>query len=147
MFSSRIRAGVRAGLVAAAATAGVIIGFGARHNDWAGPFQSLGVQVLHGLGASTPTLGLAVSVGLLAHAAWMIVWGIGFVVLAHRRTWALALVLAVTVGVVATFIARTAVPAAMGAMLFAAMPAIQAVLCVAMMVGGLLAGRVLSRTE
>lgn len=147
MFSSPVRAGVRAGLIAAAATAGVIIGFGARHNDWTGPFQSLGVQVLQALGVTSPTLGLAMMIGLLAHAAWMIVWGIAFVVLARRKTWTLALLIAVIVAILATFAARTVVPAAMGAMRFADMPGVQSALCVAMMVGGLLMGRNLSRTE
>jgi hypothetical protein len=145
--SSRIRAGVRAGLIAAAATAGVIIGFGVRHNDWAGPFQSLGVQVLQGLGVSSPTLGLATVIGFTAHAAWMIVWGIAFVVLAHRKPSVLAMLLAILVGALASVAARSMIPAAMGAMRFATLPAIQAVLCVAMMIAGLMAGRALSRAD
>jgi hypothetical protein len=134
-------------MIAAAATAGAIIGFGVRHNDWSGPFQSLGDQVLLGLGVSSPTLGLSTMTGIAAHLAWMIVWGIAFIVLAHRKTSALVLLVALLVGSVAVLAARTVVPAATGALSFAGMPGIQAALCVALMIAGFVTGRALSRAD
>jgi hypothetical protein len=147
VFSSRIRAGVRAGLVSAAATAGAIIGFSVRHNDWAGPFASLGSQVMQGLGLVAAPRFLSSAAGAAAHVSWMVIWGIAFAALAHGKTAATAVLVAVLVGLGAMLAALTLVPAAMGAATFAAMPAIQAALCVALMSAGLVTGRALSPTD
>ena len=144
MISTRIRAGVRAGLVAAAATAGAIIGFGIRHNDWAGPFASLGQQVIEGLGVTAPSRFLTSATGMVAHASWMMIWGITFAALAHRRTPVLSALIAVLVAVGAMFIARGLIPPAMGALRFAAIPGVQAGLCLALMAAGLVTGRALT---
>jgi hypothetical protein len=77
----------------------------------------------------------------------MIVWGIAFVVVAHRKASALVLVLATAVGILAALVAGSVAPAAMGAMSFAALPSTQVMLCVAMMIAGLATGRSLSRVE
>ena len=147
VFSSRIRAGVRAGLIAAAATGGAIIGFGVRHDDWSGPFATLGNHVLQGFGvAGAPRL-IPVVAGLAAHVSWMVIWGIAFATISHRKTPAEAVLFAILVGVGATVLARSMVPAAMGATSFAMMPGVQAALCFALMTAGLVAGRALSRAE
>ena len=147
MLSSRIRAGVRAGLIAAAATAGALIGFGIRHGDWIGPFSALGYQVLESFGAPAPPRLLATITGLLAHASWMMVWGIAFATLAHRKTGVTIVASAVLVGLLATLAAGYVLPAALGAVKFAAMPGVQAALCVVLMTAGLVMGRSLSRAE
>lgn len=144
--STRIRAGVRAGLVSAAATAGAIIGFGLRHHDWSTPFVSLGIQVLQGLGLTNPPLSVSSAAGIAAHVAWMVVWGIGFGLLAYRRTPATAALLALGIGVVAALSARV-IPPALGAVNFAALPTAQVVLCVALLSVGLITGRALSATD
>lgn len=144
VLSSRIRVGVRAGLVAAAATAGAIIGFGIRHNDWSGPFVSLGVQLMHGFGITDPPRFLTVTVGTVAHLSWMVLWGITFAALAHRRSPAISAAFAVLVGICATLVAWALIPAALGAVTFAGMPGVQAALCLVLMCAGLVTGRALS---
>lgn len=142
--SSRFRVGVRAGLVSAAATAGAITGFGVRHNDWSGPFASLGSQVMAGLGVAVP---LPIVTGFAAHAAWMIVWGVIFAAAAHRRSPPIVLGLAVVVVATATIAARTILPAAMGAVRFAVLPGAQAALCCLLMSAGLVTGRALAGSD
>lgn len=146
MPSNRIQAGVRAGLVAAAATAGAITGFSLRHDVWVTPFVSLGIQVLQGLGLTSPPRVVSSLAGIAAHVAWMVVWGIGFGLLAHRKTPATAALLALGIGVVASLSAQIIRPA-LGAVKFAALPAAQAVLCVVLLSVGLMAGRALSATD
>lgn len=147
VFSSRIQAGVRAGLVSAAATAGAITGFGIRQSDWSGPFASLGNQVMRGVGVTDAPRFIASVAGMSAHVAWMILWGIAFGAMAYRRSGSVVLLLGALVGAGAALTARSLVPAALGAVRFAAMPGPQAALCVALMTAGLVTGRALSRTE
>lgn len=147
MLSSRFRAGVRAGLIAAAATAGALIGFGIRHGDWMGPFTALGYQVLESFGATAPPQPLATITGLLAHASWMMVWGIAFAALAHRKALVTTVLAAVLIGLAATIAAGFVVPAALGAVRFAAMPGVQAALCIVLMTGGLVMGQALTRAD
>ena len=147
MISSRIRVGVRAGFVAAAATAGAIIGFGLRHNDWLGPFASLGAAVTAGFGLVNPPHLLASTAGVTAHLAWMVIWGIAFAALAYRKTTPSSALFAVLVAIGAALAARYLVPAALGAVSFAGMPAAQAVLCVALMSAGFVTGLALSRAH
>ena len=83
----------------------------------------------------------------MAHVAWMILWGIAFAAMAHRKTSPVVLLLAVLVGAGAALAARSVMPAALGAIRFAGMPGTQAVLCVALMTVGLVTGRALSRPD
>ena len=147
VFSPRIHAGVRAGLVSAAATAGAIIGFGLRHGDWSGPFVSLGTQVIRGFGVSGAPMFLPSAAGAAAHIGWMVLWGIAFAAIANKRTPAITVSMALLIGAAAALIARFLIPAAMGAVRFAGLPRPQAVLCVALMTAGLLAGRVLAASD
>lgn len=87
------------------------------------------------------------SVGVAAHLSWMVLWGITFAALAHRRTPAISAAFAVLVGLGATLVASTLIPAALGAMKYAAMPAVQTGLCLALMCGGLITGRALSISD
>ncbi len=145
--STRIRLGVRAGLVAAAATAGAIIGFGLRHNDWSGPFATLGFELLRAFGVTGTPQFVPSLVGATMHVAWMLVWGLAFALFAYRRTPAPSALIAVVVGIVATLAARTLIPAATGAIRYASMPSVQVALCVGLMTAGLLFGRALTSTE
>jgi hypothetical protein len=147
VLTTRIRAGVRAGLIAAAATAGALVGFGIRHDDAMRPFAALGATVLTGFGATTPPRLVAIVAGFLAHVSWMVFWGIAFAAIAHRRTRATIVLVALLTGLVATLAAGYFVPAALGAVKFAALQGIQAVLCIVLMTAGLVMGRELSRAD
>lgn len=145
--TTRIRAGVRAGLVSAAATAGAITGFGIRQHDLTGPFVSLGTVVMQGFGVSAqPTL-VPSAAGVAAHVAWMIVWGITFAAVAHERRLGATVVLAALTGAAAAFAARSLTPAALGAVTFAALSGTQLFLCVLLMTLGLVTGRALARAD
>ena len=107
----------------------------------------LGNHVLQGFGvAGTPRF-IPIVAGLAAHVSWMIIWGIAFATMSYRKTPSMAVLFALLIGVGATMLARTMVPAAMGATRFAMMPGVQAALCLALMTAGLVAGRALSRAE
>lgn len=133
--------------MASAATAGAIIGFGIRHNDWLGPFASFGEQIIAGFGVTDPPRLLVVATGLAAHLSWMVIWGIAFAALAHQKTPPMAALFAVAVAIGAALIARFMAPAAMGAVRFTTLPAIQAALSVALMSAGFVTGRALSRAR
>ena len=85
--------------------------------------------------------------GVAAHVAWMIVWGITFAALAHERRLGAAVALAAITGVAAALAARSLVPAAFGAVNFAALSGAQLALCVVLMTLGLVTGRALARAE
>jgi hypothetical protein len=147
VHSSRIQVGVRAGLVAAAATAGAIIGFGIRHHDWSGPFVSLGTKVVQGFGVSRVPGLVPSAAGFVAHVAWMVLWGMTFAAFAYRRTLRVSAMLAVLVGVGAALTAQSLIPEALGAVRFAELPGAQAALCVVLMTLGLMTGRALSSAD
>lgn len=147
MFSHRIRAGVGAGLISAAATAGAIIGFGIRHGDWSGSFVSLGTQVMQGFGVTDPSGFIRSAAGVAAHVGWMVLWGIAFVAMSNKRTTAFTAFVALLIGSGSSLIASYLIPAAMGAVRFAGLPSIQAALCVALMSVGLVTGRALASTD
>ena len=144
--SSRFRIGVRGGLISAAATAGAVIGFGARHGDWSAPFSSLGYDVLSRLGDEPPFI-LPLVAGFASHVAWMIVWGVIHALISTRRTAGTAIVLAIVVSVIAAVMARELIPASFGAVRFADLPGAQVVLCVALMALGLVSSRMLERRD
>lgn len=147
VHSSRIQVGVRAGLVAAAATAGAIIGFGIRHHDWSGPFVSLGTKVVQGFGVTRMPNVVPSVAGFAAHVAWMVLWGMTFAAFAYRRSLRVSAVLAVLIGVGAALTAQSFIPEALGAVRFAELPGAQAVLCVVLMTLGLMSGRALSSAD
>ena len=74
----------------------------------------------------------------------MVIWGIAFASLAHRKTPPLSALFAVVVALGAALAARFLSPAAMGAVKFTTLPAAQAALCVALMSAGFVTGRALS---
>ena len=145
--STRIRAGVRAGLVAAAATAGAITGFGIRHHDWGGPFVSLGTRLMQGFGVLSPSGFVPSAAGVVVHVGWMVLWGILFAALAHRKGRGATVLVAVLIGVAAALTARSFMPGALGAVSFAPLSGIQWALCVVLMTAGLGTGRALSSVE
>lgn len=133
--------------MSAAATAGAITGFGIRHHDLSGPFVSLGTRVAQGFGVAAGSGFLTSAAGVVAHIAWMLVWGITFATLAHERRSGVALVLAAFTGIAAAVAAWSLVPAALGAVTFAALSGTQVFLCVLLMTLGLVTGRALGRAD
>ena len=107
----------------------------------------LGYQVMQEMGVADPPRLIPTAAGLAAHTSWMVLWGIAFAALAYRKTPAVAVLFALLVGLGALVLARSIVPSALGAVEFAAMPSVQGALCVALMIGGLVAGQALSRVE
>jgi hypothetical protein len=77
----------------------------------------------------------------------MLLWGVVFAAIAHRKSFGMATVLAISVGAIAALTARLLIPAALGAIRFAALPGTQAVLCVALLTVGLVTGRALAGAE
>lgn len=142
--TSRIQIGVRSGLVAAAATAGAVMGFSLRHGGWLDPFTALGRYVLQSFGWVAAPASVAVIAGLAAHAAWMLVWGIVFASVVHRRSLGATALAAVVIGVGAVWAARALLPAAMGAVRFATLPSAQVALCLLLMTAGLVLGRAIA---
>lgn len=77
----------------------------------------------------------------------MVIWGMAFAALSYRRNTPLSALFAVVVSLGAALTAWYLVPAALGAVKFATMPAAQAVLYLALMTAGFLTGRALSRAQ
>jgi len=106
-----VRGGLRAGTIAAAATGGVVAGFGVREGSPAEPFAALG-RLLLGV-AATEGVGrqlAATAAGLFLHAAVATAWGVLFALVAARlRGW--RLVLAAGLFAAAAAVASTALPA------------------------------------
>lgn len=123
------------------------MGFSLRHNDGLGPFATLGSQVLRGFSVADAPRFLSTLTGLVAHVSWMVIWGIAFAAMSHRKTPSMAALFAVLVGLGATLLARSMVPTALGATSFAMLPGAQATLCFALMTAGLIAGRALSQRQ
>lgn len=95
-------------------------------------------------GGSVATASVALMIGIAAHAAWMMLWGVVFASIVHRRSFAIASLVAGIVGVTAALAARSVVPAALGAVQFAPLPGAQIVLCLLLMSAGLVTGRALA---
>lgn len=93
-------------MVAAAATAGAVLAFGWRLGDALAPFASLGWTLSPVLPAT-----LAIILGLIAHLAGSVAWGVVFGALAPRRVGVLALVVAIVVSGVAALVHTFALPA------------------------------------
>jgi hypothetical protein len=77
----------------------------------------------------------------------MVLWGIVFAAVSHRKSLAAATALAIVVGAAAALTARSVIPAALGAIRFAALPGTQAVLCVTLLTLGLVTGRALASAD
>lgn len=84
MSPNRLGAGVRTGIVAAAATAGAIVGFGWRHDAASRPFEIAGRYLLAPLTGlrSAPSSGAAVTAGIVLHVTTMVLLGVCFTIVA-----------------------------------------------------------------
>jgi hypothetical protein len=136
---------VRTGLIASAATAGVIVGLGLRHASALTPFLLTGRATLTRMTGLIPSPALATLLGLLVHTFWMVLWGVCFSMVATMmrgtRLAVAALVFAVLVGVLASTVA----PGALGAGVMGAQTLPQTFLYVTILAMSLLAGMRLAR--
>lgn len=94
--------GVATGLVAAAATGGLLVGFGLRFGTPARLFNALAAYLLGPPAQATWSLSVVTALGIVVHVVIMVAAGIAFVQLVERSTggaigWA-ALVAAVSFG-------------------------------------------------
>ena len=142
---SRLSTGIRIGLIAAATTAGALVGLGLRHGVATQPFLLTGRAFADStLGTGAPPL-VATAIGLFVHAFWMVLWGVCFAVLAPApvglRGVAVAAVLAALVGVLAS----SFLPGALGAGALAALTVPQTVFLLILFGLSLLFGASVSR--
>ncbi|GAC1691716.1 MAG: hypothetical protein NVS9B3_10310 [Gemmatimonadaceae bacterium] len=83
MIAERIRAGVATGLIAAAGTAGVLVGLGVRRGYFATYYTVLGASLVPGALEADPR---AAIVGMFIHLATVVAWGLLFSAVAgHLR--------------------------------------------------------------
>jgi hypothetical protein len=73
----RVREGIRAGAVAAAATAGTLVGFGRAHGAWLRPLNSVAHMLIGSRAYYMEGLHwLVTPIGILVHVASVMLWGI-----------------------------------------------------------------------
>ena len=149
VFLSRVTSGtlgrgIRAGLVAAATTAGALSGYGLRRGDWASAFASLGSNMLGSLGAAGPARVLAVATGGSVHVLAMIAWGLCLAVLSSRRSSVLAAGSALVVPLFAAFVLAPVFGPALGALRYGGLPPAHTWLGLGLMAAGLMAGWMMS---
>jgi hypothetical protein len=97
VLQERFSAGVRAGLIATAATTGVLVAYGLRSGSVTAPFLFLG-RHLGGFRDGVYLPGTVMLAGFLLHAAWVIAWCVVCVLLAGgTRPLARALAVVITV--------------------------------------------------
>ena len=145
MLSSRIATGVRVGLIAAAATSGVLIGLGARHEAATIPFLLTGRSVWASFAGALSSPATAIVLGLLIHTAWMIAWGVGFSVVALSLQGPPLLLAAAIFSLVAGILSRTVMPRALGAASLAGLSWPQLAFLLALMALSLAAGMRVAR--
>jgi hypothetical protein len=140
-----VAAGVRAGLVATATTLGVIVGLGLRHQSALRPFLIAGRSVLTSTTGILAPAPVAITVGVLVHAFWMLLWGVCFSIVATPlRGLTRGLAALVVVGL-AALLAWTVLPGALGAGVIAAHNTAQTLFLLSLLALSLLAGIRLAR--
>jgi len=142
----RIRNGFPVGLIVGAATAGALVGLGARHGSAFLPFELGGRALLASWRITTPSPGAALAAGILSHSLWMLLWGVCFSVAASRLRGAAllagSLLFALTLGALSS----TVVPGALGAAAFAALSVAQTTFVLLLLAGALIAGVAIGRS-
>jgi hypothetical protein len=136
---------MRVGLIAAAATAGVLVGLGLRHGAALTPFVLYGRAVLASVTGLLAPPALATVIGFIGHAFWMLLWGVCFsVVAAPLRAPQLALAAAMFATILG-LLSATLLPSALGAGAMASLSGIQTAFFLFLMAGALYLGMRLAR--
>lgn len=144
MPSSHFAIGIRAGLVAAAATAGAVAGFGLRRGDWSNAFVTLATNTVVGVAGSDLPRTVVLLAGLGVHVAIMVTWGLLFAALSRRRALPGTIGIAILVTLAAALAAAPLVPAAVGAIRLGGLTVPHVWLSLALMSAGFVTGRALS---
>jgi hypothetical protein len=77
VLEERVSAGVRSGLIATAATSGVLVAYGIRSGSISASFLFLG-RYLGGFQDALYPQGTIVLAGFLLHAAWIVAWCVAY---------------------------------------------------------------------
>jgi hypothetical protein len=131
---------VRTGVLAAAVTAGALVGLGMRHEAALQPFLQAGRSLLTTSSGLVPLAWLALAGGLAIHLAWMTAWGLAFTLLAPN--WPRSRLALFAVGFVAVLgvTASLRMPRALGVVGMASLTAPQLAFVLALMAAALFAG-------
>lgn len=140
MFRELLTAGVRTGLLAAAATAGALVGLGLRHDAALQPFLAAGRAFLSTSSGLVPLAWLAILGGLLLHVVWMTAWGLAFTLLSWKRSGRRKAIMAVGLVTLLGLLMTMRMPSALGVVGSAALTVPQLIFVLALMVIALLAG-------
>jgi hypothetical protein len=147
MSQSRTAAGIRVGIVAAAATIGALIGLGLRHGLALRPFVSTGLAVLGVIGVSGVGGVVPVIVGLVLVAAAIIVLGVCFTIVAAPLRGLPLLLVACVFGAIGWAVSRYVVPSILASSVGAQLGTAQQVFVCALLALGLVAGMRLARSS
>jgi len=147
VLGDRLRNGIPIGLIAAAASAGALVGLGLRHDAATIAFEMGGRALFDTWRLAAPPTVLALAAGVLAHLMWMTLWGICFSVVSERLGGlslpAAALVFVLFLGAAAS----TVIPGALGAIAFAALTTQQTAFFLLVLAGAFMAGALLTRAR
>ena len=138
--------GLRVGLVSAAATAGVLVGLGLRHDAATTAFFLAGRSLLASSAGLIPPSLVAVTLGVVVHLAWMVLWGVCFTYVAARLRGLALYVAAALFAALIGILGATFLPGALGAGALAALSQAQTVFFLAVLGLSLALGTVIART-
>ena len=133
------------GLVAAAASAGVIVGDGWRSGTPWTPFVQLGVASLASLVSSLLPDGVYAITGLIVHTFWLVLWGACFTAVARSLRGGKLFISALILTAALAIIARVFLPSALGAAELSLMSSAHVTLYVATIAVALSVGTRLAR--
>jgi hypothetical protein len=143
---TRIVVGLRVGLVSAAATAGVLVGLGLRHDAATTAFFLAGRSLVASSAGVIPPSLVAVTLGVVVHVAWMVLWGVCFTYVATRlrgpALYVAAALFAALIGILGT----TFLPGALGAGALAALSRAQTIFFLSVLGLSIAMGTVIART-
>jgi hypothetical protein len=122
-----LTAGIRIGLIAAATTAGALVGLGLRHGAAAQPFLLTGRAFADSTLRTEASPLVAAILGVGVHAFWMILWGVCFAALVPPPTRVRGVVVAALLAALVGVLASSFLPGALGAAALAALTVPQTV--------------------
>ena len=147
MVSERLSSGIRVGTLAAATSAGVLVGLGMRHGAAFAPFEILGRSFAARFAGIVPAAPLATVLGVVLHVLWMMLWGMCFALFAARLRGGALLTAAVLFAGFIGALGATVAPGALGAGAVASLTVAQTVFLLALLALTLAAGMRFARSR
>ena len=147
VMRTRVRVGVRVGIVAAAVTIGAVIGLGMRHGLALRPFVAAGRAALDGLGVAAPSSGVAAALGILVHVLTVVVLGVCFTFVAAPLRGVRLLIVALLFGSVAWLLSAYVLPSILATGAGVVLGTAQRVFVFLLLALGLAVGMRLARPE